>query len=168
MSAPTHKPIIDYFEFLNAASVHFQENSFFRMDLQEIFDSFRSGISFPAMAVESPEGDAEGSDITSSALTRTVAFSIYQLPQAGNAAQQNEMLDECERIGLKILARMRYDARQPGHLLYNRFKVSSAKWMKVGPLFTEQLYGYRFTVEIEGGESLKVDAADWKDIDLVC
>ena len=83
-------------------------------------------------------------------------------------AEQNEMLDQCERLGLKIIARMRYDARQPGHLLHNRFKVSSVKWMKVGPLFTEELYGYRFTVEIEGGESLKVQADDWADIDTVC
>ena len=162
------KLLIDYLKQLNLASVHFGENSFFRMDLEEIFGSFRSGISFPALAVESPEGDAEASDITGSALSRTLAFTVYQNPRHGDFEEQNIMLDECERIGLKILARMRHDARKPEHLLYNRFKASSAKWIKVGPVFTEELYGYRFTVTIEGNESLKLDAADWKDSDLTC
>jgi len=168
MSAPTHKPIIDYFESLNKNLKDFPEKSFFRMDLEEITGSFRSGINFPAMVVESPEGDTEGSSIHSSKVNRTFYFSIYQKCRAGNFEQQNEILDECERIGLKIIARMRYDARIPNHFLHNKFQSETVKWVKEGPIFTEALYGFQFTGIIAGDESLKLDAADWDDIDLTC
>lgn len=165
---PTHKPILDYFQSLNEKLVDFPEKSYFRMDLEEIMGSFRSRINFPAMAVESPDGDAEGSTVSNSVLGRLFAFTIYQNPEKGNFAEQNQMIDQCERIGLKIIARMRYDAFDPEHLLYNHFLVSSVKWTKVGPIFNEELFGYRFTGIISGSESLKVDPADWSDVDSVC
>ncbi len=168
MSAPTHKPILDYFKSLNAAAVDFAENSFFRMDLSEINGAFRSGITFPCMAVESPEGEAGDSGITNSVMGRIFAFTIYMNPQLNNHEQQNEFLDTCERIGLKILSRMKHDATQPGHLLYDRFELSSCNHLKIGPVFTEMLYGYRFTGIIKGSESFKVVAADWNDLDTVC
>ncbi len=164
----THKPIIDYFEQLNNNLLDFPEKSFFRMDLEEIMGGFQSGINFPAMAMESPEGDGEGSAVNNSTVNRNFIFTVYQKPEKGNFAQQNEMLDQCERIGLKIIARMRHDARIPGHLLYNKFKVASVKWIKEGPVFNEGLYGYQFSGTIEGEESFKVSAADWSDLDLIC
>lgn len=164
----THKPIIDYFEQINLKLIHFPETSFFRMDLMEITGAFRSGINFPALAVESPDGDAEGSSTNSSVSGRMFAFTVYHRPTRGNFQEQNELLDECERIGLKIVARMRHDARIPTHPLYNKFSAETAKWMKVGPIFNEELHGYRFTGMIKGEESLKIDAADWSDIDLTC
>lgn len=165
---PTHKPIIDYFENINLKLKDFGENSFFRMDLTEIQGKIRSGINFPALAVESPDGDAEKSIDQNSVISRMFAFTVYMNPEKENYNEQNEMVDLCEIIGKKILARMRYDARIPEHLLFNKFKVSSAKWIKVGPIFTEGLYGYRFTGIIEGNEPLKVDPEDWDDINSTC
>lgn len=164
----THKDIIDYFQSLNANFTAFPEKSFFRMDLDEIMGGFKSGINFPAMVIESPEGDAEGSSLSSTAIGINFIFSIYQRPVQDDFASQNEMLDECERLGRKIIARMRYDARNPQHLIYNKFKVSSMKWIKEGPIFNEGLYGYQFSGRFEGDELPKVDAADWTDIDLTC
>jgi len=168
MTAPTHKPIIDYFESLNLALNDFQPDSFFRMDLNEIRGAFRRGISFPCMTVESPEGDGSGSAITNSVLGRYFAFTIYMNPEKDNPEEQNNYLDLCERVGLKILARMRLDATKEGHLLYDRFEIDNCKYHKVGPIFTELLYGYRFTGIIRGSESFKVDPADWKDLETVC
>ena len=162
---PTHKPIIDYFENINLQLKDFPQNSFFRMDLEEIAGAIRSGINFPALAVESPDGDGQNSVEQNSVIGRMFAYTVYMNPEMGNFQEQNEMIDLCERIGKKILARMRYDARIEGHFLNNRFKVSSTKWIKVGPIFTERLYGYRFTGIIEGNEPLIIDAADWADIE---
>lgn len=165
---PTHSVIINYFRQLNLNLKDFAENSFYRMDLEEITGAFRKGSTFPAMMVESPEGDADGSSLQSSKVNRRFFFTIYMNPRRGDFQQQDEMLDECERIGLKIIARMRYDARIPTHLLYNKFKAETVKWVKEGPIFTEGLYGFQFSGIIEGDEPLKVDAADWDDIDLTC
>lgn len=166
--AATHKPILDYFQSLNEKLVDFPEDSFFRMDLEEIMGSFRSGINFPAMTVESPDGDAENSIGSNSVVGRLFAFTVFQNPTKGDFAQQNEMIDQCERIGLKIIARMRHDSFEKTHMLYNRFNANSVKWTKIGPLFNEELFGYRFTGIITGSESLNIDPADWSDIDTVC
>lgn len=164
----THKLIIDYLEQLNLNLKDFAENSFFRLDLREIEGAIRTGITMPCMAVESPEIDPSASTVNSSTIGRWFAFTVYMNPEVDNQQEQNEMLDLCERIGLKVLARMRHDARIPAHPLYNKFLISSCSGMKIGPVFTELLYGYRFMGMIQGSESLKIDAADWKDIDLTC
>lgn len=164
----THEPHIAYFKNLNEKSVHFGADSFFRMDLSEITGAFRKGITFPAMSVESPEGDAEGSSKNNSVINRTGAFTIWEKPQTGNFTDQTTKIDDCEQIGLKLIARMRLDCANPESPLYNKFDVSSVRFIKVGPIFNEGLYGYRFTFVIAGSESLKVDPADWSDIDEVC
>jgi len=165
---PTHKPIVDYFQGLNTKLNDFPADSFFRQDLDEIYGAFRKGINFPCMAVESPEGDAEESSMNNSVIGRMFAFVVYMNPKAGNFEQQNDMLDQCERIGKKLVSRMRYDARIEDNILHDRFEASSVSWVKVGPVFNEMLYGYRFSGFIKGSESLKVDAADWEDLDLIC
>ncbi len=163
-----HKQIIDYFENLNTNLKDFPEKSFFRMDLMEITGSFRTGINFPAMTVESPDLDGSESSVHNSVIGRMFAFTVYVSPQNGNFAQLNEQMDLAEKIAWKVIARMRHDARDPEHFLYNRFLVSSVRGHKVGPVFNELLHGYRMTGLITGSESLKVDAADWDDIDLTC
>lgn len=168
MTSPTHKPIIDYFESLNAALKDFPEKSFFRMDLSEINGAFRTGIGFPALGIESPELDTEGSNINNSVVGRTFAFTVYVNPRQGNYERQNLDLDLAEKIGWKIIARMRHDARNPESLLYNKFDSSAVSAIKIGPVFTEMLYGYRFTGTIRGSESLKLDPADWGDIETTC
>lgn len=165
---PTHANLVDYFKNLNAQLNDFPEESFFRQDLEEIFGAFRSGINFPCMALESAELDAPDSTEQNTVIGRMFAFVVYMNPKRGNFDQQKEYIDKCEKIGKKILARMRYDANIPGNLLYRKFKVNTIKAVKVGPVYTEQLHGYRFVGMISGNESLKVDPADWKDIDTVC
>jgi len=165
---PTHGEIVKYFKNINAQLNDFPENSFFRQDLQELFGAFRSGIKFPCLALESPEIDAPDSTEQNTVIGRMFAFVVYMNPKIDHYDQQNEHLDLCEKIAKKILSRMRYDSNIPGHLIYRKFKVSSVKGVQVGPVYTEQLYGYRFVGMISGNEPLKVDPADWKDIDSVC
>lgn len=164
----THKPTLEYFQGLNEKLIDFPDKSFYRMDVEEVFGALRSGINFPAMAVESPEGDTEESQISNTVIGRMFAFTILENPQNNNFDDQNEKLDVCERIGLKIIARMRYDNADPSSFLYRRLQVESIKFHKVGPLYTENLYGYRFTGTLKDNESLTVDPDDWSDINSPC
>ena len=164
----THQQIIAYFKTVNQNLNVFGDNSFFRMDLSEITGGFRTGITFPCLVAESPEGDGSESNLHSSVMGKLFAFTVYHKPQRGNYDDQNEKLGECEAIVLKILARMRHDARIPDHLLYNRLEISSVNYIKVGPIFTENLYGYRCTGMIKAEVPLKVDPADWDDVEEVC
>ena len=165
---PTHSVIIAYFRQLNKNLKDFGENSFFRIDLKEIEGAFRSGISFPAMAVESADLDGGDSAPTNSVIGRAFFFTVYMNPKKTDYDGQDAAIDLCEKIGWKIIARMRKDSFDSDHFLYDKFKVSSVSAIKVGPLFTQHLYGYRFGGIISGEESLKVDPADWDDIDSIC
>jgi hypothetical protein len=162
----SHAVIINYFEDLQKKLNGL--NDFFRMDLAEIKSAFRSAASFPCLVVESHESDFGKSKTNQSVNDRTFAFTIYYKPENGNFDEQNEMLDLSEAMGLKIIARMRHDTAIRTHFLFNKFKVETIKNHKVGPVFNERLYGYRFTGEFTAGEPLKVSPEDWSDIDAVC
>lgn len=166
MAAISHSIIIAYFKNLQEKLIGVED--FFRMDLSEIQGSFRSSANLPCLTAESHESDFSNSRTNQSVHSRNFAFTVWYKPELGNFNQQNQMLDESEAMGLKIIARMRQDATDKNHFLFNKFKVENVKNQKVGPTFNEQLYGYRFTGEISGTQSLIVSADDWTDIDNVC
>jgi len=161
-----HLEIVNYFKTLAKNSKHIE--SFFRMDLREIKGSFRSKANFPCMVLESHEGDLGKSSRSEAVNQRTFAFTIYENPKREDFEDQNKKLSECETIGLKVIARMRQEGMTPKHLLYNRFKIETVTYMKVGPVFSEKLYGYRFVGSFDGFESLKVNPDDWCDEIDVC
>lgn len=164
--AVNHQTILDYFS--NIAATLNDLNGFFRMDLTEIQGSFRSNTKFPCLVLESLEGDFGDSNHMQSVNTRTIAFTIYQNPKHQNYNDQNTKLASAEEIGLKILARMRHDAATPNHLLYQKFKVENTTYGKVGPIFNEQLYGYRFTVIVKTHTPLTINVEDWSDNPTTC
>lgn len=162
----SHQIIVDYFRSI--AENLKDLNGFFRMDLTEIEHSFRSNAQFKCLVLESHEGNFEDSTMQSNVNDRTFAFTIYDHPKNMDYDDQNQKLSECESVGLKVIARMRHDASLPGHFLYGKFNVGTVTYAKVGPVFAERLYGYRFIGSIKGVESLKVDPSDWTDDPLVC
>lgn len=162
----THANIVAYFEKLvtNLKGIE----SFFRMDLTEIQSSFRSSANFPCLVLESYEGDLQDSNTSNSVNQKTFAFTIYTNPKADDYNQQNLELSLSEELGLKIIGRMRHDAAQPDHLLFRKFKVENVSYAKVGPVFNERLYGYRFIGVFLENQSLKINPLDWEDLPSVC
>ena len=162
----THAIIVAYFKELVQLSVHIKD--YFRMDLKEITGSFRSSAQFPCLVLESHEGDLSGSSRMETVNERTLAFTIYDKPKKSDFDDQNDKLSSAEAYGLKVIARMRYNSNQPSHFLYNRFKVENVTYHKVGPIFNENLYGYRFQLTLLGNESLKLESTDWTDGPVIC
>ncbi len=156
-----HNILVTYFKYL--ADNYILLKGFFRMDLTEIQGAFRSKADFPCMVLESHEGDLGKSSKQSTVNDRTFAFTIYTKPKKADYDNQNEKLALAEQIGLAIIARMKHDATVKDHLIYNKFLVADVSYAKVGPVFNEQLYGYRFIGSIAGAEPLKYNKEDWLD-----
>ncbi|HEA19953.1 hypothetical protein LCGC14_1807380 [marine sediment metagenome] len=161
-----HKVITDYFQYL--ATKHKKIAGYFRMDLTEIQGAFRGTAEIPCLVLESHEGDLSGSSRQQTVNDRTFAFTIYTKPRHGDYDEQNQRLADSETIGLSVIARMKHDATLPVHFLYNKFQVETVSYAKVGPVFNEHLYGYRFVGSIMGNEPLKVNVDDWLDGPEIC
>lgn len=162
----THQNQVDYFK--NLANNCNAVLDFFRMDLTEIVGAFRSTAEFPCMVMESHEADLSNSSRTQSVNTITWAFTIYTNPEAGNYDEQNNFLSLAEEIGIKILSRIKHDSTKPSHMIYNAFKAETVSWSKVGPVFQEKLYGYRFVGEFYIHQPLAINTDDWADNPTKC
>lgn len=169
MSTLTHIALVNYIKNLVDQHATMPENAFYRMDVNEIQGNMRTGINYPCLAMESHEANFDGSTANNSLENKTFAFSILKKPEYGNFDEQNQFLDDCEILGKQFLARMRYDAATEGNLMFNLFDAALVTYHKVGPLYTDALYGYRFEIPLKPEKtSLKVNAAHWDDLDLVC
>lgn len=161
-----HSVLVSYFKSLadNLNGV----NDFFRMDLTEIQGAFRSTAKFPCLVMEAHEGDYGDSNLMQSVNNRTFAFTVYTKPKLKDYNDQDTQLTLSETLGKKILARMRHDATLPEHFLHNHFQAEECSYTKVGPIFNEQLYGYRFVGNFRASEPLIVDPDDWADAPVIC
>ena len=161
-----HSILTAYFKYL--ATNLIGVNDFFRMDLTEIQGAFRSTAAMPCLVIEAHEGDYGDSNLMQSVNNRSFAFTVYTKPKTGDYEDQDIQLTLSESLGKKIAARMRHDSFLKTHFLYNNFNVSSIKYHKIGPVFNEKLYGYRFTGELNAHEPLIVNPDDWADTPVIC
>ncbi len=162
----THNDLVSYLETL---CIQYKDTlDFYRMDITEIQGKMRSGIEYPCMAMESHEIDFSGSKPFNSIINKTFAFSILHHPEKKNYDQQNDYLDRCEKIGLDIISRIRYDEKKANHFLNKTLEYDSIRAGKVGPIYSDHLYGYRFEITLKLKSNLKIDPNHWKDIDTVC
>ncbi|MGI4870451.1 MAG: hypothetical protein ACRYFX_04645 [Janthinobacterium lividum] len=132
---------------------------FCRFNIEEILAGLAHGIdpSTPCLLLESFEGrlSEEGDNVMDN---QDGAFLIMKYCALEDFAAQNAIIDQAKSIGLKIVARLRHDARQGLGLLH--FDRNSVGYEKVGPVFGD-CYGYRFTFSFFNPLSLRVDPADW-------
>lgn len=161
-----HNDIVEYMQGLveNYADLE----GFYRMDIAEIMGRLRKGIQLPALALESMEGDLSLSKAHNTHGKNLFAFSILKKPTSGNYEEQNDFINDCLLMGMQILARMRRDSKIPNHFLHDNFDVSGVSYGKVGPLYADHLFGYRFEVSLKNKINLKVDISKWGDITEDC
>lgn len=164
---PSHNQIVAYLQNLATNNIHV--NDFFRFNLNEIQGAMRKGISFPCLAIESHDGNFEGSTHNNSIEQKRFAFSILDKPKRGDFDDENTKLDACEIIGKEFLKRMRLDSLTDGSTIYKAFNIENVSYHKVGPLYNEHLYGYRFEVPLNAIKvNMQPNADNWSDINSIC
>ncbi len=165
---PSVKEYVDYFEGIATQHKEIQHTDakkhFARINIEEVLTGLRSSIFTPALILESFEGGLIDNKSDNILADRMGAFMILKEVEHDNFKQEAEFLDDCERIGLDAIRRMRRDARvQPIQArLLRGLQLSKVGWMKVGPVF-DNWYGYRFTFSLEDHENMKYDDSKWLD-----
>ena len=93
----------------------------------------------------------------------------FSKPKKGDFDDENIKLDNCELIGKQFLKRMRLDSLTNGSAIYRAFDLEKVSYHKVGPLYTDHLYGYRFEVPLNAIKvNMQPDPDNWSDIDTIC
>lgn len=162
--------LISYLEDL--AEKHIDIKSHFRWNISEVTGAMRSGIEYPLMAIDSPEISTSG-DRSSRFHYNSMAFTILAKPGntrgADKYAEQNAVLNDCLQICYEIEKRIIADGSLvkiggEKNWLYNMVDISSFNFQKVGPIYTDVLFGYRCEFLIKNSVPKVVDASKWNDL----
>ena len=163
----SHNDIVAYMS--NLTTQNLNTNDFFRMNIAEIQGAINSKIQYPCLALESHEGNFDGSSPNNTLEQKTFAFSILDKPAKRTFDAENTSLDLAETIGQQFLARMRYDNADATSQLYQAFNINRVSYHKVGPIYADGLFGYRFEIPLNPTKSnLKPIADNWSDLNTIC
>jgi hypothetical protein len=136
------------------------EKHFFRFELEEVLTGLPSGINFPAFILEGYRFAFTDAKSDNPIKKRSGAFMIVEhVSDIGDFEKIHEVWDKMEDIGGDILARIKADKYNPEAPVYN-FNLESVDGSLIG---TEigQLYGVRFTYDIDCQMNIDVDPLKW-------
>ncbi len=164
--------VVNYLESLAAAHVDIKGK--YRWNVSEVSGAMRKGVELPVMLIDAVETQTSG-DKTKTKHTNTTAFTILgkSNTKTGNLDEydaQNEVLDFCQQIGFDIETRILHDAAQikdandNKNWLYGMVDKNSFHHFKVGPLFSDGLYGYRCEVSLKNQVCTEPDISKWNDL----
>ena len=167
----TFNTIVSYLEHL--ANVHTAIKDSYRWNVSEVTGNLRKGIDLPVMLIDAVETQTSG-DSKKTIHNNTTAFTILGKPNTRTGdldkyESQNEVLEFCHQICFDIETRILYDAsldyiNDTKNWMYGMVDKNSFHHFKVGPLFSDGLYGYRCELSFKNKVSNCVDINKWNDI----
>lgn len=95
---------------------------------------------------------------------RKIGFAImFNKIKPGDLEAQYQAIADAEEMAIKILARMRYEAADTNHFLYNAFLKNSVEIKPVE--LSAGDFGVDVLFSLKNNQPLKVDFSDWKDLE---
>lgn len=156
----------DYFENLVLQS-NFLEDfvGFFEREWNAKKSSLK-GLKSPVLALFKYTMGYEGPNENSLAV-RKVGFAImFNGIKPGDMQAQYKAVDDAELLANKILARIKNDSADPEHFLYNSLLKDT---VEVNPVeLSNNDFGVDVLFSLKNKQVLKVDPADWKDLNHIC
>ena len=153
---------------------HVDINSVYRYNRLELSGAFRKGAPLSAMLIDSIETFVTNPNARNFN-QNNCAFTILGKEGVSTAkmdsyTQQNEVLEHTQEIAFEVAARIKdaalnTDLNGPLKWLYGNVEQDSFHFYKVGPVFTEQLYGYRCEFSIKQKQPYQPNPDKWTDLD---
>jgi len=157
MRASPFEQYSSYFE--NIANRHKKIKSFYEIDEDEIISGLRSKVQYPCLFLEFPEPTAFDNS-TNTDVKQPSGLAVLSPCKPGDFKKRREILVENEKIILDIVSQMRKD-RIEGNNLW--FDLNQTRWSKVGPMFTDNLYGWRLDFNIQRWLDIEYYESDWNE-----
>jgi hypothetical protein len=157
----THKPIVEFHKSIQLA--HKELNGFYRFNWNEITGKFRSGISTPALLLESHSSALNtNSNNTATFNGRSISFMLLDFTGKADAYdKQEEVLDKLENITIDICSYLKKLNGDRGSWLFGKFDPSNFTYEKVGPIF-DNMYGWNVLYLLKSHEDLTFDPDKWE------
>lgn len=163
--------IVDF--LTNLGAQHTNIGDVFRWNKLQLAGNLKTNINLSAMLIDSVETLVNNPN-HKAMHGNQCAFTILgkngvSTAQIDSYDKQNEVLDHCQAVAFEMAARIIKEATETdlqGSLkwLYGNVELASFHFYKVGPVFTDQLYGYRCEFTIKAKEDYTVDVAKWADL----
>lgn len=159
--------IVEFLETIGG--LHTEVNSVFRWNRTELSGSLRNGKQKSIMLIDAVEVNTD-SPANNNVHLNQCAFTILGKDGVSTAkidsyANQNIVLQHTQQIAFEIATRIQREAANPNlSWLYGNLEKGSFNFFKVGPIFTENLFGYRCEFTIKTTEVYKLDPTKWTDI----
>lgn len=145
-----------YFE--DVANRHPEIKWFYEIDEDEIIGGLRSKVKYPCMMLEFPEPSGFDNS-TNTDVKLPSGLAILSPCKQGDFAKRREILISHEKMILDVVSQMKQD-----RILGNFFlDVNQLKWSKVGPMFTDNLYGWRLDFQIQRWLDLNFYEDQWNE-----
>ena len=162
-------------EFLeNLALLHVDVKGSYRWNVSEVSGKLRKGIQLPVTLIDAVETQTSG-DKSKTIHANSTAFTTLGKPntRTGNLDDyqaQNEVLLHCQQINFDFETRILKEAENPKdangnkNWLYGLVDKNSFHHFKVGPLFSDGLYGYRCELTLKNQVCTEPNVDKWNDL----
>lgn len=170
-SSASFKEIIDF--QTNICKKHKDVVDVFRFNKLELSSALRRGSNGTVVLLDSIEVDPNANTSGKVIHRNKGAFTVLGKKDTStsditNYDAQNDVLDHCQTIAFEIAARYKYESNifnEANKWLYNNIDINSFSYFKVGPIFADNLYGYRCEFTIKSIENFIVDPGMWEDLE---
>ena len=161
--------IISYLENLGAQ--HSDINKVVRWNRAELQGQMRTENLESVLLIDAPEiysSDNERNVHVHDCALTVLGKKNVAAPRLDDYEKQNEIIQHCQQICFELAARIQvdsYKSEEPSlKWLYGAVEKDSFVFIKVGPAFTNHLYGYRLEFVIKSREVYKIDTNKWLDL----
>ena len=144
------------------ATAHNSINGFFRFNINELNNQFRSGIKTPALLLESYSASIEeNTNNTVNFNNRDMSFLLLDFTgNADNYNKQDLVLDNLENVALDIISYLKQQHKTKESILFGMLQPNSFRLEKVGPIF-DNMYGWNILYTLKNHEPMSFNPDNW-------
>jgi len=156
----THSKIVTFHKNISLANKVLK--GFYRFNWNEINGKFRSGVSAPALLLESHSADlSENSNKTTTFNNKAISFLLIDFAgKPDNFDKQEQVLDDLENTALDICAYLKKESKDRSSWLYGKLEIASVTYEKVGPIF-DNMYGWNILYTLKNNEQMCYEPEKW-------
>lgn len=156
--------IVAYFRSL--AEKHVDLSDFFRADTTEIMAAMRPGVNYPVLMLEDPELDLSDNLGQNKTEHFDLGFAVLIPCEVQNWDEIEEKRAQTMDVIMELERRVLADSENPEHWLYNRYDANETRFHPIGPIFTDNCYGYRCEMMLRNTDVKRTPTnAKWSDLD---